>query len=312
MLVKAIAAYIGIPPAIVEQLGRKAPLLYRRYSVKKKSGGQRMIFHPAKETKTLQGAAVDLLDSPDLYHDCVRGYIRGLKSPLLSNANAHCKQQFLLRLDISDFFPSIKPDDFTIVCGKRIKLNGEPLSKQDLDFLSELFFVWNKTLGWFLGIGAPSSPFVSNWVMFDIDKKIMSLCEDSEVTYTRYADDLLFSANSKVTLLDVEKGITPILESFLHPCLTLNTGKRYLGSKWSRRRVTGLTITPTGAVKVPRAMKRLIRSMLYKLQQGVLSIDDKSSLSGYLAFMNDCEPAYFNNLVLKYGSDTVRNALKKR
>jgi len=311
-IIQALSAYIGIPPATIEEIVKKAPFLYRRYPVPKKRGGQRNIYHPARETKTLQIAAIDLLDSCDLVHDCVRGYIRGLKNPLLSNANEHRKQTFLLRLDVADFFPSIKPEDFAFVCGKRIRLNGKILSQQELKFLFALFFVYNRAIGWFLGIGAPSSPFVSNWVMFNIDEAIMRLCKEMKVSYTRYADDLYFSSNSKKQLLSIETRVAEIFHLTPHPSLKLNPIKRYLGSKWSRRRVTGLTITPKGDVKIPRSTKRFIRRLLFNYQQKALSADDKSSLSGYLAFMNDCEPAYLNNLVLKYGADTVRDALKNK
>lgn len=312
MIIQALSDYIGIPTSLILEIGKKAPLLYRRYSVPKKNGGQRHIYHPAKETKTLQIAAVDLLDSPNLIHDCVRGYVRGLKSPLLSNAIAHKEKSFLLRLDVANFFPSIKPDDFIVVCGNRLCLNGIALKDGDLQFLCSLFFVWNRTLEWFLGIGAPSSPFVSNWVMFEIDKKITYICEEVGITYTRYADDLYFSSNNKELLIEIENSIEDILKNESHPRITLNTNKRYLGSRWSRRRVTGLTITPAGDVKVPRSMKRLIRSKLFDFKRDVLSVQDKLSLSGYLAFLNDCEPSYLNNLVLKFGADLVQEALRKK
>lgn len=294
-IVTAISAYLGITPKRVTEIAAKAPTLYRRYSVPKRRGGYREIYHPAKETKTIQTAAIDLLDSDDLVHECVKGYVRGLRSPLLKNANEHCMHQFLLRLDFADFFPSIKPEDFKAVCGGRLRLHRKKLSKTDLEFLCGLFFVFNKKLGWFLGIGAPSSPFVSNWVMYQLDGEVLSACSDLGVAYTRYVDDLYFSANSKKQLLLAEKTVVSIVKACSQPTLKLNPSKRTLGSKWSRRRVTGLTITPTGEVKVPRSTKRFIRTLLYRYACKALTPKDRASLSGYLAFMNDCEPTYFSN-----------------
>ena len=72
--------------------------------------------------------------------------------------------------------------------------------------------------------------------------------------------------------------------------------------------MTGLTITPRQEVVVPRKTKRYIRSLLRKYIAGAMKPEEKRSLAGYLAFLNDCEPRYINNLVLKYGADIVREA----
>jgi hypothetical protein len=308
---QAISGYLGINTASVMDIVNHAPILYRRYYVPKKRGGHREIYHPAKETKAVQSAAIDLLYNDELVIECVKGYIRGLRSPLLQNAAKHAEHLFLLKLDFSNFFPSIKPDDFRIVCGDKLKLHNMPLEKDEIDFLCKLFFVNNLRLGWFLGIGAPSSPFISNWVMYNLDHEIATICSDSGCTYTRYADDLCFSANSKEQLLDAEKKIIQVVSKCNHPKLEFNAAKRRLASKWSRRRVTGLSITPLQEIKVPRKTKRYIRSLLNKYRLKVISTKEAASLSGYLSFLNDCEPTYFHNLVMKYGADTVYRALKR-
>ena len=42
--------------------------------------------------------------------------------------------------------------------------------------------------------GAATSPKLSNPVLFNFDLKVQQLAKDSGLTYTRYADDLTFSA----------------------------------------------------------------------------------------------------------------------
>jgi len=308
----AISGYLGISDENVVDIVERAPTFYRRYLVPKNRGGYREIYHPAKETKAVQAAAIYLLQREDLVLDCVRGYVRGIRSPLVKNASIHAKSLFLLKLDFTNFFPSINPDDFRMVCADKLRLHGKRLGGDDLDFLCKLFFVFNRRLGWFLGIGAPSSPFISNWVMYNIDLDISSACAETGCKYTRYADDLCFSADSKKLLLATEEKIREVVAACSHPRLAFNDSKRTLASKWSRRRVTGLTITPLGEVKVPRDMKRYVRALLHKYKLKTISNKEKSSLAGYLAFLNDCEPEYFNNLALKYGSGTIYRALKKR
>jgi len=311
-ILPAISAYLGIDVTTISRIIAKAPFSYRRYQVPKKHGGNRDIYHPARETKTVQSAAVDLLDNDTLLQNCVKGYVRGLKSPLVNNASIHADKLFLLKLDFKDFFPSIKPNDFKSVCAEKLRLHNNPLDQDDIELLCRLFFVYNRRFEWFLGIGAPSSPFVSNWVMFNLDRDFLALSNDTGCVYTRYADDLCFSANSKDKLLELERKVRILVMSCTNPHLSLNDGKRRLTSKWGKRRVTGLSITPSSEVKVPRQTKRYIRSLLHKYNQGSISSEDKSSLAGYLAFLNDCEPQYFSNLTLKYTANSVYKALKNK
>ena len=311
-ILSSISAYLGIDINTTSRIVDKAPFLYRKYQVPKKRGGNRDIYHPAKETKAIQAAAIDLLNNDTLLHGCVKGYVRGLRSPLVKNASAHAKGLFLLKLDFKDFFPSIKPEDFKAVCGDKLQLHGSLLERGDMELLCKLFFVYNRRPGWFLGIGATSSPFVSNWVMYNLDHEILSISNEIGCVYTRYADDLCFSANSKGQLLDLERRVRIAVESCLHPKLLLNDAKRRFTSKWGKRKITGLSITPVAEVKVPRDTKRYIRSLLHKYKQGTIAPKEKSSLAGYLAFLNDCEPDYFKNLTLKYTADIVYRALKKK
>ena len=45
--------------------------------------------------------------------------------------------------------------------------------------------------------GAPTSPIISNLICQILDYKIIELCQEYHLTYTRYADDLTFSTNEK-------------------------------------------------------------------------------------------------------------------
>nr|QQZ50993.1 hypothetical protein JKL49_07225 [Phenylobacterium glaciei] len=64
-----------------------------------------------------------------------------------------------------------------------------------------------------LAIGAPSSPALSNILMWDIDAAIAEMIDGEQVSYTRYADDLTFSARRTGYLNGIEKGLRAILRS---------------------------------------------------------------------------------------------------
>jgi len=306
----AIAAYLGMTEKAVMEFTLKAPYRYRRYLIPKRNGGYRCIYHPSKETKAMQMAAIDLLDRSELVLPCVMGYVRKLESPLLKNATIHASKALLLQHDIKDFFPSIKADDFAMVCSDRMILDGDRLDVGDIEYLKRLFFVFSERRGWFLGIGAPSSPFISNWVMYAIDRKLLSICDEKQCTYSRYADDMCFSSDSKDDLLEAERLIVNAIANHEHPKLEINKKKRRISTAGSRRRITGLTITPDHQVKVPRATKRYVRSLLNMLAKDKLASSDRKKLSGYIAYIIDCEPKYVASLVQKYGARIVKRALR--
>ena len=56
----------------------------------------------------------------------------------------------------------------------------------------------------YLPQGAPTSPYLSNLILRDFDKKIQQICSSLNYTYTRYADDITISSNNKITKVDME------------------------------------------------------------------------------------------------------------
>lgn len=313
-ILTAISDYLGVESDIVNNIVEQAPENYRRYKVAKASGGFRWIYHPAKETKAVQVAAINLLDYRLLISSSAYGYVRGLKRPLYRNAEVHKDKKFLLKLDFNDFFPSIKPNDFVGVCTGKLGMGGVLLAEEDYEFLIKLFFVFNSNmrLQWFLGIGAPSSPFVSNWVMSDLDSKILLLADKFGVVYTRYADDLCFSSDEKNALLSFEDSLKDLVAQTRLPRLTFNNKKKRFASKNTRKRICGLTVTPIGEVKIPRDFKRKVRTLIYKFKEKEL--DDKAArvLGGYLGYIKDSEPEYLNNLSMKFGANAIRSAMKNK
>ncbi|MCQ4912852.1 reverse transcriptase domain-containing protein, partial [Phocaeicola vulgatus] len=65
-----------------------------------------------------------------------------------------------------------------------------------------------------LSVGAPSSPEISNFCLYNFDKILFEICESQNIKYTRYADDLTFSTNTKDTLFT----LIPIIRRLLKEC----------------------------------------------------------------------------------------------
>jgi len=311
-LIKNVAEFLGFELAVVIEMAGKAQRTYRHYKIPKKKKGLRTIYHPSKETKSIQYALMHLLAETLKPHDCAFAFKLGLSSPLRKNAETHARFAYSLRIDFKDFFPSIKPDDLLAAITDPGNPKKMELLPEDREFLSQVFFVKlaDGSLG--LPIGAPSSPMLSNGVMRSLDVEIDAFAKNREFVYTRYADDLIFSTAQKGASKAFLEGLRQVISKSEHPRLTINEGKTLFMSRNCRRVVTGMTIDPGGTISVGRVRKRFIRKLLNDFAHGSLIMKQPHILQGNLAFILDVEPRFYDRLCLKYGADLVLRALRQR
>ncbi|MDB1123398.1 reverse transcriptase family protein [Vibrio algarum] len=120
----------------------------------------------------------------------------------------HRNNYFFLRLDLKNFFHSIKSEVvmdnlLDYFSSEKISENCEQshasaiynLIMYKIDSTSNNSVFSDKEV---LPMGFPLSPHVSNIVFRKIDLLIEKFCDIHNVTYTRYADDMLFSSKGKV------------------------------------------------------------------------------------------------------------------
>lgn len=180
-------------------------------------------------------------------------------------------------------------------------------TEEEIGFLIRMTF-WHpeKNAALCLCIGAPSSPQISNSIVHDIDTRIDEYCLAHDITYSRYADDMSFSTNAPHSLQNVEPLITGILKDIDYPSLQLNNDKTVSTSRKHLRRVTGVTITPSGELSLGRDRKRLIRASINYFQKGALSELEARKLKGWLAYANAIEPKFLERMGKRYGIDVIQ------
>jgi len=175
-IVDFLVEKLVVPKSIVETLVLTAPHRYKTYEVTKRNGkGKREIAQPSKELKYIQRIVLkefDLMQNLPI-HDSAMAYRKNIG--IQDNALMHKDNQYLLKMDFSNFFPSIVPTDLI----KHIeKYKGLKLDEEDIKCLSRLFFYTKeKGSGLVLSIGAPSSPYISNTLMYDFDILLQKKCE---------------------------------------------------------------------------------------------------------------------------------------
>lgn len=162
-----------------------------------------------------------------------------------------------------------------------------------------------------MSIGAPSSPLLSNVLLEEFDSRVARLCENHDVRYTRYADDLSFSADRSEQLARVERGVFEICRRTGRPRLTIHPDKIARVSKKQSRRVTGLVLANNGRVSLGRGQKRRIRASVHHFVTGQLSDDEARKLRGMLAYVKSVEPKFLSRLRKKFGSSAIRRIQTK-
>ena len=256
---------------------------YKTIKYRKKNGGTRTITAPDRTLVMIQRRILHfILDkmNPSSY---ATAYHSG--STLYDNAKPHVGKKYILKLDITDFFGSIT---FRQVLSSAF--NSKVYNKQIGYLLTEFC-----TLNDALPQGAPTSPAISNLVMKQFDENIGSWCKAHKVSYTRYCDDMTFSADEP--LFNVYIKVRKMLREM---GFSLNEEKTRFVSSGRRQTVTGLTVNEK--VSVPREYKREIRQIMHYVEK--YGFDEKvcssmgcksfyesaSTLTGRIQYVLQIEP----------------------
>lgn len=293
-LADEIASGCGVSADFVRRVAVSATHRYKRYYIAKRSGGRRLICQPAREVKLLQYWLNENLFRLLPVHDSATAYRVG--SSIRKNAAIHQHKHFLLKIDFHEFFPSIGSSDILSLLSKPMILE-RVVRDEDLQLISRLVCLDGK-----LTIGAPTSPILSNAVMYDFDRLWFERCLLQGINYSRYADDVYFSTDRPNVLSGVLAELERDLTERESPRLRLNRKKTAFTSPKRRRTVTGLVISSANSISLGRHKKREIKALIHKVSIGVLEDAKQNALRGLIAFANSIEPAFIESLRRKYPS----------
>lgn len=298
----------GLNEAQVKRLMARSPHTYKIYTIPKKSGGVRTIAQPAKETKYIQHWLMQTVFSKLPVHECAAAYKTG--ASIKANAQAHAHNPYISKFDFEMFFASIKEADLK---GHLTRWLGSDLSARDIGKIARLACLSPKDgTGLCLSIGAPSSPVLSNSVMYEFDVKISEWCQSQGMIYTRYADDLTFSTDRKEIAAQLEPMIQKTLQGLEYPKLRINAKKTIHLSKKNQRRITGIVINNDDEISIGRERKRIISSLIHRFSVGALPSQDVFNLQGLLGFAKDIEPIFITRMRTKYGAKTIDDIFQAR
>ena len=234
---------------------------YKMFRLKKRTGGFRQIRAPHSALKILQEKLNRILQVSYTPRNCVHGFVANRS--LVSNARPHVRAQWVLNIDLEDFFPSI---NFGRVRGIFAAAPFNlPLSVATV--IAQLACHDNQ-----LPQGAPSSPAVANLVAAKMDGDLKRLAAKHDCRYTRYADDLTFSTYRRKFPpelacfvsrgIDVFVGVGDECEAaIIENGFSVRSDKVHLMHRTDRQVVAGITVNER--LNVPRTFVRQIRAMLH-------------------------------------------------
>ena len=232
-------------------------LYYRRFYLKKSNGSARPIDDPIKPLKRLQHELA--VSIPYLRKIWVQGFEK--RKSIVSNAYLHVDAKWSVHMDIKSFFNTVS------------KKNVESILR---NLNIPLYFSEVACKKGFLPQGSPCSPILANYAAIQMDHRIVGLCLQNDLVYTRYADDLVISGKRKFDLDRLVSVITHIVKASgfnINPAKT----RVFLGSE---RIVTGILIRK-GVMQCPDQKNYEIQQLS---SQTYLSRKQKKRLTGLISF----------------------------
>ncbi len=146
----------------------------------------------------------------------------------------HLESNYFLTCDIRSFFNSI---DHQLLL--KLIEKYELTAKLDPKTINDLCLD-NSQRG--LGIGLLLSPYLSNLYLIEFDQHIFEYCQNNGIIYTRYADDLSFSAQDE---FNYDELLAVIRHELKQLKLQLNTKKTHIDNiitEYSSIKLLGLNI----------------------------------------------------------------------
>lgn len=239
---------------------------YVRFQIPKKSGGTRELAAPHRDLARCQEwIRIQILERVAL-HDAAHGFVAGRST--LSNAKPHVGRAAVVNADLKDFFPSIT---FPRVKGVFQQLGYSPAAATVLALLctecprgrvnydGRELYVATGPRG--LPQGACTSPALSNLVARGLDGRLAGFAKRLGWTYTRYADDLTFSAEGEA-MGQTARLLTGLRHIVGDENFTVNEKKTRVQRPKTRQTVTGIVVNRQP--NVPRETVRRLRAILHR------------------------------------------------
>ncbi len=239
----------------------------------------RLLEAPKPRLKALQRKVLDDILNHIPPHPAAHGFVRGRS--VATHAEQHVRRELVIRVDLEAFFTTVStfrahavfraagyPEKVSSVllglCTTRTPnavLRAAPYPEPFTSEDSVRRFNLLQRLGdWHLPQGAPTSPALANLAAFGLDSRLHAFACQYGLTYSRYADDLVFSGDDTRSVGALTNFVAMAVseEGF-----RLNRAKTRVMRQHQRQLVTGVVVNQRPAVA--RADYDALKARLHRL-----------------------------------------------
>ena len=255
---------------------------YHNVLIPKRDGSKRKLSVPDLILKSVQKSIADNI----LAQYPVSSYAKAYKigSNVQRNAQPHVGKKKILKLDIEGFFDHILYSQV-----KNIVFCEEKFAEPIRVLLTMLCYYKES-----LPQGAPTSPAITNIILYDFDETVGAFCSKKKIAYTRYCDDMTFSGD-----FDEREVIAFVKGELCKLGLFLKNRKTAVIPASKRQTVMGIVVNKK--LNITKDYKKKIRQEMHYIQKFGLDghvsrckISDKQqyvlSLRGRIAFVLQTTP----------------------
>lgn len=212
--------------------------------VRKADGGQRLIEAPKSRLMGVQRQILRRLLQQWPVTDAAHGFVGGRSA--LTHARLHCNAGWVLRVDLADWFLSIHFGRVHRVY-RQMGL-AAPLATlmSELSTVCQRAYVLDdpRARAWsrerHLPQGAPTSPALANAVARQLDHRLVGYARARDWRYSRYADDLVFSAVGRMP--PMAAAIADVSRIVADEGFHIHAGKTRIRASHQQQRVTGIIV----------------------------------------------------------------------
>jgi len=268
---------LGVSAQSLYALSNHLEKHYHSVFIPKSNGGKRRLSVPDLTLKRVQRSIAHRILTQYPVSSYAKAYKPG--ASVRQNALPHVGKKKLLKLDIESFFDSILYSQVKDLVFRKEKFS-EPIR------ILLTILCYHKDA---LPQGAPTSPAITNIILYDFDETIGAFCREKGIVYTRYCDDMTFSGDFE------EREVIDLVKRELGKLgLFLKNRKTVVAPSSKRQTVTGLVVNEK--LNLTKEYKKSIRQEMYYIQKFGLEehlnrrgISDRQaylrSLSGRVAFV---------------------------
>ena len=280
----------------------KSYLEFHTFTKLQGNGKRRLITAPHKDMRNALREVNKILTATYDHrnYDWQVGYKKGKN--IKSNIEIHRDNQFLVNLDIKDFYPSCK----RILVEKYIRFMFRNVN---IDLKDEFLDIILDEDTDALFIGSPISGTLANVIVSKPAEYMKRILAKTGKVISVYADDITVSTNVKMSKTYIRNVFKRAFEEYsLEEYFKINP-KKTVGRSRHRRRVTGLILNDKDQVSVPRRFYMDMRVKIHKLSLGYTNIN-KTELVGRIghALYHD-ESGKVKRYLCKFGETVKKHRL---